>query len=106
MMLTNETAYRIAAAYAEIDSAEKLLADVRAAMDRLGAVDIRDAFGRPVKRLELGIPSGDNSRRIMHVEYELAVPVIDAHIAQKRAQLKALNEIARAEVCGTGEAAA
>lgn len=103
-MLTNETAYRIAVAYKEIESGEKLLADVTAAIDRSSAIDIRDAFGRPVRRIEIGIPSGDNSRRLLHVEYELAVPVIEAHIAQMRAKLRALNEIARAEV-GSGEAA-
>jgi hypothetical protein len=97
-MITNETAYRIAVAYQEIESGEKLLADVKAAVERATTVDIRDAFGRPVRRIEMGIPSGDNSRRLLHVEYELAVPVIEAHIAHKRAQLKALNEIARAEV--------
>ncbi|ALH82939.1 hypothetical protein [Sphingopyxis macrogoltabida] len=102
-MLTSETAYRIAVAYKEIESGEQLLTDVKAAMEKVAAVDIRDAFGRPVRRIEMGIPSGDNSRRLLHVEYDLAVPVIEAHIAQMRARLKALNEIARAEV-GGGEA--
>jgi len=99
-MLTNETARKIAYAYAEIEAGEKLLADVRAAMEKVAPVDIRDVFGRPVRRIEIGIPSGDNSRRLLHVEYELAVPVIEAHIAQKHAQLKLLNELARAEVSG------
>lgn len=102
-MLTSETAYRIAVAYKEIESGEQLLADVHDAMKRVAATDIRDAFGRPVRRLEMAIPSGDKSRRLLHVEYELAVPVIEAHIAQMRARLKALNEIARAEVGSVAE---
>ncbi len=96
-MLTNETAYRIAVTYKEIESGEQLLSDVKAAIEKSEAVDIRDAFGRRVRRIEIGIPSGDNARRLLHVEYELAVPVIEAHIAQQRAKLKALNEIARVE---------
>lgn len=105
-MLTNETAYRIAVAYGEIEAAEKLLADVKAAMDKLEPRDIRDNFARPVRRIEIGIPSGDNSRRLLHVEYELAVPVIEAHMAQQRAKLKALNAIALAEAGESAEPAA
>ena len=104
-MITAQTATDIAVAYREIEIAEKLLADVRAAMDRFEQVDIRDAFGRPQRSLELGIPSGGTSTRLLRVPYELAVPVIEANIAHQKSCIKTLNQNARFEL-DAGEVAA
>lgn len=99
-MISKETSTDIAVSYKEIEVAEKLLADVRTAIDSVRQVDIRDAFGRPRHSLELGIPSGDNARRLLHVPYQLAIPIIEATIAQHRAKLSLLNERARIELSG------
>ena len=99
-MISQETATDIAVIYRDIEAGEKLLADVKAAIDKFDQVDIRDVFGRRAHRLELGIPSGANSMRILHVPYELAVPIIDATIASHRAKLKALDTKVRAELNG------
>jgi hypothetical protein len=96
-MLSKQTAMDIALAYREIETAEKLREDVVAAADKWKTTDLRDVFGRRVDNLELGIPSGDNSRRIFQVPYSLALPVIDAHIALHRSRIMALNEVARIE---------
>lgn len=97
-MITAQTATDIAVAHKEIEVAEKLLADVREAMVRSVQTDIRDVFGRRQRLLELGIPSGDNSTRMLRVPYELAVPVIEANIAHQRSCIKALNQKARYEL--------
>jgi hypothetical protein len=97
-MISKQTAMDIALAYREIETAEKLRADVVAVADRHLRSDLRDVFGRRVDNLELGIPSGDNSRRIFQVPYSLAIPVIDAHIALHRSRVVALNEQARLEM--------
>ncbi len=99
-MITQQTATDIAVLYRDIEAAEELLAQVNAAIDKMHQVDIRDVFGRRQYRLQLGIPSGDNGHRILHVPYELAVPVIEATIASHRAALKALETKARAELSG------
>ena len=99
-MISPETATDLAVIYRDIDVAEKLLADVKKAIDSFEEVDIRDVFGRRRHTLEMGIPSGESSRRILHVPYQLAVPVIEATIASHRARLTALADKARFELSG------
>ena len=97
-MIGFETARAIAFAYREVEVAEKLLAEISDTISRRAAPDIRDAFGRHVGGLELGVPSSDNGRRLFSVPWELALPVIEAHIAQQKAIIAALSEKARIEL--------
>ena len=97
-VISKDTATDIALAYREVETAEKLLADVREIVSRHGSKDIRDAFGRVQHGLQLGVPSGDNAHRLFNVEYSLAVPIIEAHIANKRAVISALSAKAAAEL--------
>jgi hypothetical protein len=103
-MITEQTAVDIALAYREIAHGEKLLEEVKATRDRFQGTDIRDAFGRRADGLELGVPSGDNSKRLFQVKWSLAEPVIEAHIADKRSQLAALMIKAEAELASGGAA--
>ena len=88
----------------EIEAGEKLLADVSelAEQNRLARTNnqdekaLKDVFGRD-QMLQLGIPSGENSHRLFQVSYDMAAPIIRTHIANKKAQLAELNEIARIE---------
>ena len=105
-MITQQTATDIAVLYRDIQAAEELLAQVKGAIDKFEQVDIRDVFGRRQQRLELGVPSGENGKRIFHVPYQLAAPVIEATIASHRAALGALQIKARAELAGSSEAEA
>lgn len=105
-MIGFETARAIALAYREVEVAEKLLAEISDAIGRRTAPDIRDAFGRHVGGLELGVPSGENSRRLFNVPWELARPVIEAHIAQQKAIIDAFSEKARIELDGSAPVAA
>jgi hypothetical protein len=98
MTIQLETAIGIATAYREIEVADKLLADINETISRREPPDIRDAFGRRVGGLQLGVPSGDNGRRLFDVPWELARPIIEAHIAQRRSIIAALSEKARAEL--------
>lgn len=97
-MITKDTATDIALAYREIEVAEKLLVDIADAVARRDVPDVRDAFGRHRNGLELGVPSGDMGKRMFDVPWNLAKPIIEAHIASKRALLSALTEKARAEI--------
>jgi len=105
-MIGFETARAIAFAYREIEFAEKLLAEISDTISRRTTPDIRDAFGRHVGGLELGVPSGDTSKRLFNVPWELARPVIEAHVAQQRAIIAALSEKARIELNGSAPVAA
>ena len=100
-MITEATAVAIAYAYREIETAEKLLADIKETTSKQEAPDIRDVFGRRPRGLELGVPSGPNAKRLFNVEWSLAEPVIVAHIGQQRAKLLALMQIARVQLALT-----
>lgn len=97
-VISKQTAVDLSMAYREVETAEKLLADVQEVIRNRGSVDIRDVFGRPHHGLQLGVPSGETSQRLFNVPYSLAVPVIEAHIANQRAVIASLAEKARAEM--------
>ena len=106
-MISEETAVDIAFAYREIEVAKELLAKIEEETSKHREPDIRDAFGRPVGGLQLGVPSGPGSHRIFNLPWHLARPIIQAHIASKEALIMALNEKVRAELApdpriGTG----
>ena len=102
-MITKETCAAIWGAYREIETAEKLLADMQAERDKqFGEEDkyaptLKDAFGR-ARHLQLGIPSGGNGHRLFDVSPSLADSVIRVHIEKKRAELVEANERARIEL--------
>ena len=99
--ISKQTAMDIALAYREVETAEKLLEDVRGTMDRIHrTTDIRDAFGRVQHGLQLGIPTSETGRTLFNVPYSLAVPIIETHIATQRALISALAEKAKAELAG------
>lgn len=99
-LITKETATDIALAYREIETAEKLLAEIAEALARHQSPDIRDAFGRRQDGLQLGVPSSANSHRLFNVPWRLAKPIIDAHLAEKRACIEALTAKAQSEISG------
>lgn len=98
VMIKPDTARDIALAYREIETAEKLLAEITEALGRRVAPDIRDAFGRPAGGLQLGVPSGESGHRLFNVPWTLCRPVIEAHIAQQKAIVASLSEKARIEL--------
>lgn len=97
-MIKCETATQIALAYREIETAEKLLAEIGETIARREAPDIRDVFGRLTDGLQLGVPSGANSQRLFNVPWSLARPIIETHIAHQKAKIATLCEKARAEL--------
>lgn len=98
-MITIETATDIALAHREIKAAEELLTEVEKAIStHTHQCDLRDAFGRRVGGLQLGVPSGRDSQRLFQVEWKLAKPILQAHIASMRANLMVLNQKAAAEL--------
>lgn len=102
MELSKQTAMDIAYAHREIEIAEELLKEIREALKRRETPDVRDAFGRPQNGLQLGVPSGNNGQRLFNVQWSLAEPVIEAHIANQKAKLKALSNTARTELDNSG----
>lgn len=105
MMISKETATDIAYAYREVETAEKLLEKISETISRREVPDLRDAFGRQ-RGLQLGVPSSESGHTLYDVPWNLAKPIIEAHIASKKALISALTEKARVEISSqttTGE---
>lgn len=100
-MISKDTAAAIWNAYREIEAGEQLLSDMTKERARTDAdkraPTLRDAFGQK-RQLQLGIPTGDNSHRLLDVSPVLAESMIRAHIANKHAELAEANERARVEL--------
>lgn len=99
-MITAETAKNIALAYREIDVASKLLEQIVEALKNCTSPDFRDAFGHRRGGLQLGVPSGAGGNTLYDVPWNLAKPIIEAHIGQQRSIIAALCKVARVELDG------
>lgn len=95
-MVSQETAGLIWHCYREIEASEKLIQDTQEVIENNVKRNCKDIFGRELG-LQLGVPSGENSRRLLDVSPTLGLSVIRAHIANKQAELIALNEKAHIE---------
>jgi hypothetical protein len=98
MDISKETATDIALAYREVETAEKMLQELTEQRQRWQQPDIRDAFGRLQGGLQLGVPSGKDSHRLFNVEWQIAIPIIETHIAAGKAKIRILTEKARVEI--------
>jgi len=96
-LISKETATDIAFAYREIETAEQLLAKISDTIGRREIPDLRDAFGRQ-RGLQLGVPTSESGHTLYDVPWNLAKPIIEAHIASKKALVSALTEKARVEM--------
>lgn len=106
-MLSKEICEKIWRCHREIEASKKLIEDVKEVIQkkrdkfaiRRNAQGLEDVFGRE-RGLELGVPNGENSQRIFNVSFELALPVIRQHIANKERELSEFNEMALLEMKG------
>lgn len=89
--VSKQTAMDIALAHREIEVAEDLLAKVREELGRGQLPDVRDVFGRRKNGLQLGVPTGESSHRLFDVPWNMAEPIIEAHIASQRNRIAALE---------------
>lgn len=98
-MITKETAVKIWNCYNEIDSAEKLLQEMRESLKQQpdDPPSLRNAFGERVG-LQLGVPTGSDSQRIFGVNTEMGVKIIINHIEEKKKRLEELRAIATIEL--------
>jgi hypothetical protein len=100
-MISEETIQRIWSCNREIVVGKKLLEEMIEIAENLrrdgSAERIKDAFGRE-RDLQLGIPCGTSSTRLLNVSPALAVSIINVHIANKQAELVEANEQARIEL--------
>ena len=97
MPIAKQTAYDIWVAHDEIAKGNKLISDIEEQMKRGEPMNLRDGFGR-LRNLQLGVPNGERSQILFDLAPGLALAIIRAHVAQKEAELVAINERAKAEL--------
>jgi len=109
-MITRETVAELGRVYREIENGEKLLAEVDAELAKeTERVGFHGEIRSTARGCQLGWPSSENGYRLYNVEAKIARAVIVAHLADQRAKLEKLNEIAKLEAprdeAGEGSAA-
>lgn len=97
--ISYQTALEICYCHREIENSEKLLKELREIVKE-ARPPLRDAFGRE-RGFQLGVPSGESAHRLFDVNPRLSLSIIEAHIANKKAELATWNEKARAELIGS-----
>lgn len=104
-MISKATCEKIWKCHREIEASEKLLTEIEKLVVTNAEREIKSQnesqlsnVFRSAQCLQLSVPSGDNSHRLYDLSFALAKPVIEAHIANKRAELAELNAIAELEV--------
>ena len=104
-MISAKIATDIALAHREIANATKLLGEISDQWSKLSnrEMDLRDAFGRRIDGLTMGVPTGENSHRLFNVPWRLCRPIIEAHIAEQRTLIRLLSEQALAEARGEAQ---
>jgi hypothetical protein len=90
-MISDATIERIWKCRREIRVGEELLAEMKRIAENMRRDDnperIKDAFGRE-RDLQLGIPLGESSHRLLNVSPLLAISIIKAHIANEMAVIE------------------
>ena len=98
-MITKETVVKIWNCYNEIESAEKIMADLSESRKKAPKEEpsLRNAFGERTG-LQLGVPCGDNAHQLFGVNLEMSLKIIQKHIEEKEQKLQELKAIAMLEL--------
>jgi hypothetical protein len=102
-MITMDTAHKIWSAHREIEVGKKLQAEIEKAIkDGTDPTPI-DPFSRR-RNFQLGVPSGDSSHRLFDLSPQLAIHIIEAHIANKQRELAEACVIAKLDLASPKKA--
>jgi hypothetical protein len=98
-MISKNTARLVYNAYSEIESAEKMLLEMREKLNDEGEFELKDMWGNS-SGLELRIPTSQSSHTIKRVPFDLAVKVIKQHIVLQNQELERLETVCEVELTG------
>ena len=99
-MISKETVFEAGRIYREIEAGEKLLAEVDAELAKAtDSIGFHGEVKNRTRGCQLGWPSmSGDGYRLYNVEAKIARSVIVAHLADQKAKLEKINEIARLEL--------
>lgn len=96
-MITKEIARDIFICYNEIDEANKMVAELKKALNEKGEFEIKDNWGN-VRGLELHLPTSMSGATIKRVPFKLCLDVIENHIKYQETELIRLKDICRLQL--------
>lgn len=96
-MITKEVARLVFNCYAEIESANKMVEELKKSLNDNGDFEIKDNWGNS-RGLELHLPTGMSGHTIKKVPFQLALDVIENHIAKQEEELVRLKDVCRVQL--------
>jgi hypothetical protein len=96
-MITKEIAKLIFNCYSEIEQAEKMVIELKKAINEKGEFEIRDNWGN-TRGLELHLPTSMSGATIKRVPFELALTVIENHVLLQHKELDRLKEVCKIQL--------
>lgn len=97
-MITKDIARLIYNCYSEIESGEKMIEELKKAIDENGDFVLTDGWGEKKRFLELHIPSKGSGYHVKQVPIQLGIDAILAHIETKKQELEKLKTTCKAQL--------
>lgn len=97
-MITKDIARLVYNCYNEIENAEKMIVELKKAIDENGDFLIEDRWGDRKRCLELHIPSPSGGYSIKQVPAQLGIDTILAHIDTQKAKLEKLKTTCKTQL--------
>lgn len=99
-MISKETCVKIWTCYNEIEKAEELLNKTQAANKDKAAPDLENDHGNRTGHT-FGMATDYHTHQLYHVEPDLGVKIIRAHIRRNKIKLRELAEVVKREMKAT-----
>jgi hypothetical protein len=97
-MITKDIARLIYNCYSEIENGEKMIEELKKAIDQNGDFVLFDSWGDRKRFLELHIPTSSNGHSIKQLPMQLGIDAILAHIEAKKQELVKLKLICKTQL--------
>jgi hypothetical protein len=97
-MITKDIARLIYNCYSEIESGEKMIEELKKAVDENGDFILVDSWGERKRFLELHIPTKGSGYSINQLPMQLGIDAILSHIESKKQELERLKEVCRVQL--------
>ena len=92
-MITKDIARLIFNCYSEIESGEKMIEELKKAIDENGDFILVDSWGERKRFLELHIPCKNGGFSIKQLPMQLGIDSIKNHIEDKKKELEKLKTV-------------
>lgn len=90
-MITKDIARLIYNCYSEIENGEKMIEELKKAIDENGDFILTDRWGERKRFLELHIPCKNGAYSIKQLPMQLGIDAVLSHIEERKKQLEKLK---------------